>query len=378
MRKLITTDSHLTPPPQVFMEMPAELRRHTEFLLRYEEREDGNYLVFPRREMMGAADAAPVKITDDRQFARLVNIAYEGEDAFPGFTPEDRLPDMEREGIEAQVLIGAPEFNFNRGPEITAAQVMYCRLANDWLADTYKSHLHCFAPGINLPWMDPAACVTELERAAAMGLRPAIMPDGIWDRPYWMPEWEPLWETAAGLGIPITMHIANIRNAPAAAQPPAGGNPFGGFYGLCCDMGKTLTDLSMAGVFERHPDLTIVMTEGYAFWLAGVIQFIDHHFQGNFGSVRALPKLQDLPGNYIKRQAKATFMWDPVAINNRGLTGIDCLLWGNDYPHAEGIFPDSQAMIDKQFAGVPEDEVARITFTNAREIFKFDIPALAT
>lgn len=374
MRKLITTDSHLTPPPQVFLEMPPALRRHTEFLVKYEEREDGNYLAFPRREMMGAPDSAPVKITDERQFARLVNIAYEGEDAFPGFTPEDRLGDMEREGVEAQVLIGAPEFNFNRGPEITEAQVLYCRLANDWLADTYKGHFDRFAPGIYLPWMDPAECVKELERAVGLGLRVGVLPDGIWDRPYGLPDWEPLWETAAGLKVPLIMHIAAIRNPPPASPAPVQAHDnFGGFYELASAMGRTLMQLALSGSFERHPHLRVVMTEGYAFWLAGAIQFVDHHYQGNFGKFSNVAKLDDLPGNYIKRQAKATFMWDPVAIHNRVFTGVEAIMWGNDYPHPEGVFPDSQAVVEKQFAGVPEAEVEKMTFGTAREVYAFNV-----
>jgi predicted TIM-barrel fold metal-dependent hydrolase len=374
MRKLITTDSHLTPPPQVFLEMPPHLRKYTEFLMKYEEREDGRYLLFPRREMMSAGASDPVKIEDERQFARLVNIAYEGEDAFPGFTPEDRLPDMEREGIEAQVLIGAPEFNILRSPKVTEAQILYCRLANDWLADTYRHHFDRFAPGAYLPWMDPAECARELERAVGLGLRVGVMPDGIWDNPYGLPAWEPLWETAAGLGVPLIMHIAAIRNPPPASPPPPSeGDNFGGFYELACAMGRTLMQLALSGGFERHPDLRIVMTEGYAFWLAGAIQFVDHHYQGNFGKFTGVRKLEELPGSYLKRQAKATFMWDPVAIANREFTGIDCLMWGNDYPHPEGVFPDSQAVVEKQFAGVPEAEVEKMTFSTARDLYGFDV-----
>jgi predicted TIM-barrel fold metal-dependent hydrolase len=375
MRRLITTDSHLTPPPQVFMEMPEHLRKYTEFLMRYEERDDGNYILFPRRaEMMSSPLPAEVKIQDDRHFARLVNIAFEGGDAVPGFTPEERLPDMKREGVEAQVLIGAPEFNVLRGPEVIEAQRLYCRLANDWLADTYKQHFDRFAPGAYLPWMDPTGCVTELERAVGMGLRVGVMPDGIWDNPYWRPDWEPLWDAAAGLDVPLILHIAAIRNPPPSVVPPAyEGDSFEGFYELACSMGRTLMSLALSGAFERHPDLRIVMTEGYAFWLAGAIQFIDHHYQGNFGSLFPVKKLEELPGAYIKRQAKATFMWDPVAVANREFTGVECLMWGNDYPHPEGVFPDSQVIVEKQFAGVPEAEVERMTFSTARDLYGFQI-----
>ena len=62
-------------------------------------------------------------------------------------------------------------------------------------------------------------------------------------------------------------------------------------------------------------------------------------------------------------------MWDPVAVAARDYTGTDCLLWGNDYPHIEGSFPDSQAWVEKQFSGVPEEEIDAMVRGNAASTF---------
>jgi hypothetical protein len=70
--------------------------------------------------------------------------------------------------------------------------------------------------------------------------------------------------------------------------------------------------------------------------------------------------------------AKAS-SWDPVAIANRTFTGVGAIMWGNDYPHPEGVFPDSQAIVDKQSAGVAEDEVEGMTFSTARDLYGFKI-----
>jgi predicted TIM-barrel fold metal-dependent hydrolase len=380
MRTLITSDSHLVPPPWLLDELPARLQdKVTGQLMRYEKRADGNYIVFPHvraEAMANAGMPGEFKIEDDAMLAKVTHFAFE-VDAQPGFGPEQRLLEMARENVVGSVLIGNPIFGLQRGPEQVEAQVAFCQVVNDWLADTYKSHLGQFAPGIYLPYLDPAACVTELERAAAMGLRPALMPDGIWDSPYWKPEWEQFWEAAAGLRIPVTLHIAAIRERHLAERGlpnvQYAGESIEEFYGLSCDMGKTLVELTFGGIFQKYPDLRVVMTEGYAFWLAGLMEFCDHHWQGRFGKrARASVELEELPSAYMKRQAYATFMWDPVAIRNRDLTGVDCLLWGNDYPHPEGIFPDSQMWVEKQFAGVPEDEVDRMTYSTAKALFGFD------
>ena len=57
----------------------------------------------------------------------------------------------------------------------------------------------------------------------------------------------------------------------------------------------------------------------------------------------AQPKLSLKPSELLQRQAHATFMFDPVAVNNRGVTGVSTLMWGNDYPHPEGTWPASRA-----------------------------------
>ena len=100
--------------------------------------------------------------------------------------------------------------------------------------------------------------------------------------------------------------------------------------------------MTYSGVFERYPNLHVVCTEGYAGWLAFAMQFYDHHFsqsrlhQLGIDHLMGPAKIDVHPSYYLKRQTHATFMWDPLAIRNRDLTGLDCLMWGNDYPHHEG------------------------------------------
>jgi predicted TIM-barrel fold metal-dependent hydrolase len=160
---------------------------------------------------------------------------------------------------------------------------------------------------------------------------------------------------------------------------PAPGQPYIGWYRQCVDMGETLGWLTFSGVFERYPNLHVVMTEGYAAWLSFAMQFFDHHWTDTrFGQQLAgagpmAPKLDAPPSHYLKRQAHATFMWDPLAIQARETTGLDCLLWGNDYPHLEGSFPYSREWIDKQFAGVPDGEVDAMVRGNAARLFNIDV-----
>ena len=45
-----------------------------------------------------------------------------------------------------------------------------------------------------------------------------------------------------------------------------------------------------------------------------------------------------------------------MAVACRHITGLSTIVWGNDYPHAEGTFRGSRELLRTQFAGVPDEE----------------------
>jgi predicted TIM-barrel fold metal-dependent hydrolase len=371
--KLITTDCHIAAPYSVLDELPESYRQ---YFPRVEHRADGKYLLAPGGGMMGMGAAPEEKIEGDAAVRTAVGACDEAQ---PSFEPAEVLAELERDGVYGAVLIGRIAVTYDTMP--IEADIAYCKVVNEWTAEHWGPYMDRVAPGIVLPYRDVTACVQELERGAAMGLRPALLPDAIGDRPYHLAEWEPLWEAANALKIPISMHVGGTRlpSAALSAYSIYPGLGFVGWYDQCVGMGETLGWLTFTGVFERYPDLHVIMTEGYAGWLAFAIQFFDHHWNDSrFGALQKTngewaPKIDAPPGYYLKRQAHATFMWDPMAIENRHLTGTDCLLWGNDYPHREGSFPNSREWIDKQFAGVPQDEVDAITHGNAARLFHITI-----
>jgi predicted TIM-barrel fold metal-dependent hydrolase len=377
-RKLITSDCHVAAPFSLIKELPKSYRQ---YFLQVKHRQDGDYLIQPSgMEMMGMQGPPETKTDGDGAVRAAIGACDQAE---ASFSPSEILRDLDRDGVEGAVLIGRIAVTHDTMP--IEADIAYCRLVNDWTAENWAPYLRRVAPGIVLPYRDVRASVNELERCAAMGMRPALLPDGIGDRPYHLAEWEPLWEAANALKVPISMHVGGTRQPPNPSANPEHsyykGLPYVGWYNQCVGMGETLGWLTFTGVFERYPDLHVIMTEGYAGWLAFAMQFWDHHWNDSrFGTempFNHIPEIRsDLeapPSFYLKRQAHATFMWDPVAIQLRHVTGIECLLWGNDYPHREGSFPWSTEWIDKQFAGVPEHEVDAIVRGNAAKIFNVDV-----
>jgi predicted TIM-barrel fold metal-dependent hydrolase len=379
MRTLITTDCHVSPPFSVFEDLPESYR---EWVPRVEHREDGDYLVNPRTSattMGGMVESPDTKLEGNGLMWAAVGATKESH---PSFEPAEVLADLARDGVRGAVLINRPlDWDDARPVEVDIA---YCQLVNDWSLEHWGPYLDRVAPGILLPLRDVTASVKELERCSAKGMRPALLADGMSDPAYYSPAWEPMWEALSALNIPATMHVGTRQSAAGASAKimknrPYKGLPMVGWYMQCLMQGETLGELTFSGVFERHPDLHVVMTEGYAGWLAFAMQLWDHHFGSRFrwehpvNAGPLAPELEAPPSYYIKRQAHATFMWDPLAIEVRHLIGRDCLLWGNDYPHPEGSFPHSEEWNDKQFADVPEADIDAITRGNAAKLFRINV-----
>jgi predicted TIM-barrel fold metal-dependent hydrolase len=169
--------------------------------------------------------------------------------------------------------------------------------------------------------------------------------------------------------LPLTFH-SGTGYEPRIVRGP-GGAVINYLMGAQLDGPMVILSLSAGGALDRFPDLRVITVETGASWLAWVMTQADSIYVDHANYAR--PKLSMLPSELIRRQCAATFMYDPVAVNNRHTTGLDTLMWGNDYPHPEGTWPESQARNADQFDGVPDDEVRAIVGGNAARVFGFSV-----
>jgi hypothetical protein len=85
-----------------------------------------------------------------------------------------------------------------------------------------------------------------------------------------------------------------------------------------------------------------------------------------------------MPSEYVQRQFHVSFQDDPVAVACRHITGLSSIVWGNDYPHAEGTFRGSRELIARLFNGVPADERAAMVGGTLGKLLGFDASVAAT
>jgi hypothetical protein len=159
-----------------------------------------------------------------------------------------------------------------------------------------------------------------------------LLPQYVMGKRWYAPEWEPLWEAIEDAGIPISFHVGFSRWMLAGLDMWEG-NTEASFVMVSLNMAEIISEFIFGGprgpILERHPGITMVMTECSAGWLAWVMEFLDYTWSGRHQELSKRqapghPTLAAPPSYYIKRQVKATFMWDRVAIHNRSITGTDC------------------------------------------------------
>lgn len=353
-RRLISADSHVNEPPEMFGErLPAALRGRA-----------------PRVEEIDGIPSLLVEGMRPRKLPKgrdvLTGEALERAQA-GGWDPALRMRDQDRDGVSAEVVFPTLALQACFASPDPALQMAMARAYNDWVAEVFGPHPERFAAAAVIPMADVPAAIEEAGRTARLGLRSLFLPIQMPARPYNDPAYDPFWAVAEEIGLPLTFH-SGTGHEPRIERGP-GGAVINYILGSQADGAHLICYLTMSGVLERYPKLHVVTVETGSAWLAWVVTSMDEIHEKH--QMWARPKLVLKPSEYVKRQAHVTFQNDPVGVENRRFTGVESLLWGSDYPHPEGTWPNSRASLEEQLAGVPDDERALMTGGTAARLFGF-------
>ena len=77
------------------------------------------------------------------------------------------------------------------------------------------------------------------------------------------------------------------------------------------------------------------------------------------------------PSDYWRRQCYATYQSDRVGTRLLDFLGEDNIMWGSDFPHPDGVWPDSQSFIEDELGHLPEDIRHKVICANAVELYGF-------
>lgn len=304
--------------------------------------------------------------------------------------PEARRADLDRDGVAAEVVFHGSQNNqpvpfqtsmlgLPDDPDLAAAGI---RIYNTWLAELCAAQPHRHVGLAHLPMWDVDAAVAELRWAAEAGLKgvnfPAPRP---WLLPYNDRSWEPLWATAEELGTPLSTHSG--AGDPRVFQGPEltalMSIESGGWFSR-----RAAHLLIFAGVFERHPDLRLVLTEQPGEWWPYMCLELDTVHMANTSHGGPLKKqVPKAPSEYLHRNVYigASFLSRAEAQGAVRDGYADRVMWGSDYPHMEGTFQlgerHTPLSLRFTFAGMDEDVVRAMVGGTAAEVYGLDTAALA-
>ena len=279
-----------------------------------------------------------------------------------------RLADLNDEGVWAEVMYQSIGLwcSLIEDPQLIRDA---SRAENEWLASEIQAIApDRLVPAALMPMLQVSDAVAECLHAAEIGLHlislPTGSPDGTPD--YNDNSWEPLWAAAEEAKMVVGFHIGTDGGDQAAAFRGPGGailnyvnTTFGGQFAAM--------KLVSAGVFERHPDLKVLISEGGASWVPFIGDRMNEAYRQHSMFVR--PQLAKLPKEYLYSNVYASFQHDETAPAAMWAMGYQNVMFGSDYPHLEGTYGHTQKTLHELFDGVAPEVRARITRGAFEELF---------
>lgn len=323
----------------------------------------------------------------DQVGARFLQRSYEHSLA-PGLQDHSaRIADMDEQGVAADVIfhggLNGQSIPFSTTGLISWGDSAYNNLEhvgvhiyNRWLADFVSMAPERHAGIAHIPISDLNACAQEVEWAADAGLKGINLPAPRGDFPMLNdPAWEPLWASCNETGMSVNTHGGGGEHYPYAGQGAQMmymmETPFRTRRGLWV--------MIFSGVFERYPNLKLVLTEQWMDWAPSAMADMDGLYLGPTGAaIRG--KLPKPPSEYFRQNCYigASFMSNAEAKLGieHDLTGN--VMWGDDYPHAEGTWPDTREAMRFTFSDVDPKYTRQYLGETAIGLYGLDRDKLAT
>jgi predicted TIM-barrel fold metal-dependent hydrolase len=290
--------------------------------------------------------------------------------------PALRLLDLDEEGIWAELIYPSLGIwtSSIRDPELLAAGA---RAINDW-AIGFQATSPRYVCAAVIPFLTTESAVAEVVRAASMGFHAASLPvKPLIDGDNWNREsWEPLWAALEETGLVIGFHIGSEPHEASESNGLYYRGPGGAllnYMETTYGGQRAVAMLIAGGVFDRHPALRAIVSEGGATWGPFVADRLDEAYRQHAPMVR--PRLPRLPSEYLYENVYASFQHDRSAVAAVTAMGWRNVCWGADYPHTEGTFGHTQKTLGELFGDLDPHTRQRITQGAFRELFPHVPPA---
>jgi predicted TIM-barrel fold metal-dependent hydrolase len=287
----------------------------------------------------------------------------------------ERVKDMNAGGILGSMCF--PSFPGFSGRLFSATEDKDLALAtlrayNDWHVDEWcGSYPGRFIPmGLPVLW-DPQLAGDEVRRLAEKGVHSVTFtenPATLGYPSFHSDHWDPLWQACCDTGTVLSIHLGSSGQlAVTAPDAPVDVMITLQPMNIC----QAAADLLWSRVLKQFPSIRIALSEGGTGWIPYFLDRLDrtydmhHRWTGqDFGD--------KLPSEVFREHFLTCFIADPVGIRLRDMIGLDNIAWECDYPHSDSSWPEAPEELVEAAAGVPQDELDKITYQNAMRWYSYD------
>ena len=249
------------------------------------------------------------------------------------------------------------------------------RAFNRWVDDDWGLHYQdriFGAPYLTL--LDPDQALDEARWAVAGGARVVVMRAGpimapTGGRSPGDPLYDPMWKVLADAGVTVAYHSGEsgygryvVDWGESAEFEAFRRTPLYGLLTSDRAISDTMAALVCHGVFERHPALRVATIESGSEWVGPLVKKLTKAHSMTPGAFTSDPV-----------QALRDHVWVAPYYEDdiRGLAdalGVNRVLFGSDWPHAEGL-ADPRSFVD-DLEGFADDEIRLIMRDNAEALSK--------
>ena len=251
--------------------------------------------------------------------------------------PAIRLADMDRTGIDTQVICTIPVlFSYWAEPRDT---LDFSRILNDDIANTTHSHPGRFIGLGTIPMQDTDLAISELERCVKeLGFPGVQIGSNINERNLDDDAFFPIFEAAQDLGACIFVHPWKMLG-----QDRTRDHWLTWLVGMPAETSLAICSLAMGGVFERLPDLRFGFAHGGGSFPLTVDR-IDHGFEARPDLCQTRTKTP--PSQMMDRIFVDSALHGPESLQYViSRFGADHVCLGSDYPFPLGE-PNPGSTID--------------------------------
>lgn len=369
---IVSVDDHLLEPPDMFEgRLPAALAARGPHVERDAAGIDWWVFEDDRVPLLGA-DALVTWEPEDK---------YLGPVNFDQIRPatfriDARIADMDVNGVAASLNFPSAPFGFAgqrflrmRDPRLAAASV---RAYNDWVAEEWAGPYPNRIIPCQIAWLgDPELAAAEVRRNAARGFTAVAFtenPEKLGLPSIHTRHWDPFFAACEETGTVVNLHVGSSSETlvPSSDSPPE-------IIGLLFPVNAlaACAEWLYAKVAVRFPQLRIALSESGIGWVAMLVDKLD--YMARTGVVWDEPSIS--PVELLRRNFWFSTFYDPRSLALRDDIGVGRILVESDYPHFDSSWPDTQRIVGNQLRGLPADDVERITWRNACELYRHPLPS---